>query len=393
MKPALIKRWIENLFPAEDNSTTITTTEATLAATDSSVAKTYHSSSISSFRLPPPYVSRHRGEFSISSSISRRNPEIVLDGVQHHSDLPNGYKRAYARPDNARDPKDTTQGCQIEDPPILHHESILESAQFDSLNEAESTRWTVDDAAVPAQLNLRLHNYESCNLLWLRPNLNGKKAVGATHPFHHTHYDAAGATMRSLVVFIAAVCLDEAHQYFKPAGIGVFFNKHSSSNVSDSFDMTYQLESSRSGTHGLVPHLAAARSALQTVRTVIVPDRIQTLRIAALRYGWSEVDVQAVARFQLIVATDSEVLLREISSCKSSNQLRRSLDVGESGERDILVDLLDQIETLSKLGIQVMWSRVSERWNRPARKLAADAVIGSCVRLKGRKPSRITGVY
>jgi hypothetical protein len=261
------------------------------------------------------------------------------------------------------------------------------------LNEAESTRWTVDDAAIPSQLNLRLHNYELCNLLWLRPDLEGKKVVGASHPFHHTHYDAAGATTRSLVAFIAAFSLDEGHQYFKPVGTGVFFNKHSISNISDSFNMTYRLESSRSGARGLVPHLAAARSALQAVRTMIVPDRIQALRSAALHYGWSEIDVQAVARFQLIVATDSQALLDEISSWKSSKQLRRSLDVGEPGERDILIDLLDQIEALSKLGIQVMWSRVSERWNRPARKLAADAIIRHCVRLEGRKPSRITDLY
>lgn len=123
------------------------------------------------------------------------------------------------------------------------------------------------------------------------------------------------------------------------------------------------------------------------------PDTSFADRCLALQLVRSKVDVQAVARFQLIVATDSEALLREISSWKSSNQLRRSLDVGESGERDILVDLLDQTETLSKLGIQVMWSRVSERWNRPARKLAADAVIGHCVRLEGRKPSFITEAY
>lgn len=393
MKPALIKRWLENLFPAEDNSTTNTTTESTLVTTDPSIAKTYHSSSISSFRLPPPCVPHYHGEFSTSSSSPRRNPDIVLDGVQHHSEHLNRYNRAHARSDNAKDPKVAAHDCRIERSPIPLDESISESARLDSLNEAESTRWTVDDAAVPSQLNLRLHNYETCNLLWLRPILDGKKAVGASHPFHHTHYDAAGATTRSLVVFIAAVCLDEEHQYFKPAGVGVFFNKHSTSNISDSFNITYQLESSRSGVRGLVPHLAAARSALQAVRTAIVPDRIQALRTAALHYGWSEVDVQAVARFQLIVATDYRALLHEISSWKSSNQLRRSLDVGESGERDILVDLLDQIETLSRLGIQVMWSRVSEKWNRPARKLAADAVIGHCVRLEGRKPSRITDLY
>ncbi|KEQ58915.1 uncharacterized protein M437DRAFT_58138 [Aureobasidium melanogenum CBS 110374] len=270
---------------------------------------------------------------------------------------------------------------------------MSDSTPLGSLDETESTRWTVDDAALPSQLNLRLHDCDLCNLLWLRPNLEGKKAVGASHPFHHTHHDAEGATSRSLVAFIAAVSLDEGHQYFRPAGIGVFFNEHSILNISNSFNMTYQLECSRSGSRGLVPHLAAARSALQTVRTAIVPDRIQALRSAASHYGWSEIDVQAVARFQLIVATDSQVLLDEISSWKSSNQLRSSLDIGEPGEKDFLVDLLDQIEALSRLGIQVMWSRVRERWNRPARKLAADAVIGHCVRLEGRKPSRITDLY
>ncbi|KAH0250748.1 hypothetical protein KCV00_g184, partial [Aureobasidium melanogenum] len=374
MRPSLIRRWIDNLFPTRDDSTTNTTTDSSPKRTIASIIKTKDSSSISSLWLPPPCNIRYHEELSNSSSSPKRHLRSTSNHVQYRNEPPLFVDKAHTSTDEADNLK-------------------VETQNFDPMNEAESTRWTVDDAATPSQLNLRLHNYELCNLLWLRPDLEGKKAVGASHPFHHTHYDAAGAVTRSLVAFIAAFSLDEGHQYFKPVGTGVFFNKHSISNISDSFNMTYRLESSRSGARGLVPHLAAARSALQSVRTTIVPDRIQALRSAALHYGWSEIDVQAVARFQLIVATDSQALLDEISSWKSSKQLRRSLDVGEPGERDILVDLLDQIEALSKLGIQVTWSRVSERWNRPARKLAADAIIGHCVRLEGRKPSRITDLY
>lgn len=247
------------------------------------------------------------------------------------------------------------------------------------------------DLAIPPQLNLRLHDCEFCDLLWLRPNLEGQEVTGAKHPFHHTHYDSTGATTRSLVVFIAAACLPEEHHYFKLAGFGVFFNKFSELNISESFDMTLRLESSYSGARGLLPYLAAARNALEAVRTEIVPDRIQLIRDVALRYGWTEEDVQDVARFHLVVGTDSQALLDEISSWKSSNQLRRSLKVDPSGEIDSLVELLDQIEALSRLGIQVMWSLVSERWNRPAQKLAADAVIRYCSRMDGKKPLRVTG--
>jgi hypothetical protein len=193
----------------------------------------------------------------------------------------------------------------------------------------------------------------------------------------------------SIIHITTLLALPEGHQFFKPAGVGVFFNKYSASNVSHAFNMTHELESSRSGARGLVPHLIAARNALQAVRTEIVPARIHTIREVALNNSWTEVDVQAVARFHLIVATDSQALLDEICSWKSSSQLRRSLDIGISGDKDSLVDLLDQIEALSGLGIQVVWSLVSERWNRPAKKLAADAVIGHCSRLDGKKPSRI----
>ena len=155
--------------------------------------------------------------------------------------------------------------------------------------------------------------------------------------------------------------------------------------------MTHQLESSHSGTRELVPHLVAARNALQAVRTEIVPDRIQAMRDVALRYGWTEEDVQAVARFTLVVGTDSQNLLDEISSWKSSNELRSTLGIGASGERDSLVQLLDQIEALSRVGIQVVWSLVNEKWNLPARELAADAVIAHCSRQDGRKPWRLTG--
>jgi hypothetical protein len=271
---------------------------------------------------------------------------------------------------------------------------LLGSTPLGSQIESDFTTQTMSDHAIPPQLNLRLHDYEFCDLLWLRPNLEGQNVSGARHPYHHTHYDSTEATTRSLVVFIAAVCLPkvpEEHQYFKPAGIGVFFNKYSELNVSDSFNMTHGLEASRSGARGLVPHLEAARNALLAVRTEIVPDRIQIIRDVGLRYGWTEVDVQAVARFHLIVATDSQALLDEISSWSSSNHLRHALDVGSSRDRDTLVDLLDQIEALSRQGIQVVWSLVNEKWNRPAQKLAADAVINYCSRLDGQKPWRITG--
>lgn len=384
MRSSLVKRWIDDLFLTQDDTTTNTTTDSSPRRTIASIRKAKHISSISSLWLPPPCNTHHQEELSTFSSSSKRHPGSISNHVQYRSEPPFVVDKVHTS---------TDESIQNQEPPVQRHDIISESTPLGSLDETESTRWTVDDAALPSQLNLRLHDCDLCNLLWLRPNLKGKKAVGASHPFHHTHYDAEGATSRSLVVFIAAVSLDDGHKYFSPAGIGVFFNEHSILNISNSFNMTYQLQSSRSRSRGLVPHLTAARCALQTVRTTIVPDRIQALRSAALHYGWSEIDVQTVARFQLIVATDSQALLEEISSWKSSNQLRRSLDVGEPGERDILVDLLDQIEALSRLGIQVMWSRVRERWNRPARKLAADAVTGHCVRLEGRKPSRIPDLY
>lgn len=312
MRPALIKRWIENILLAGDDSDT--NTDCTLERTIPPVGQENHDSSISTIRLPPPCVLRDHGELSVSRSSSKSLPQSVLHHIQGRSEQLDSLNRVHTRSGKAKELKVQAQDHQIEESPEQPRDSIVELTPLASLNEAESTRWTIDDAAIPSQLNLRLHNCESCNLLWLRPNLEGKKAVGASHPSHHTHYDAAGATTRSLVVFIAAVCLDDGHQYFEPAGVGVFFNKHSISNISDSFNMTYQLESSRSGARGMVPHLAAAKAALQAVRTTIVPDRIQALRNVALRYGWSEIDVQAVARFQLIVATDSRNLLREISS-------------------------------------------------------------------------------
>lgn len=272
-----------------------------------------------------------------------------------------------------------------------HEEPLLGSTALGSHIASESTRQTTTDLAIPPQLNLRLHDYELCDLLWLRPNLEGREVTGARHPFHHTHYDSTGATTRSLVVFIAAVCLPEEHQYSKPAGFGVFFNKYSELNISDSFDMTHELESSYSGARGLLPHLVAARNALEVVRTEVVPDRIHLVRDVALRYGWTEEDVQDVARFHLLVGTDSQALLDEISSWKLSNELRRSFKVNSTGEKDSLIELLDEIEALSRLGIQVVWSRVSERWNRPAQKLAADAVIRYCSRMDGMKPLRVTG--
>ncbi|KAI4730439.1 hypothetical protein E4T49_01799 [Aureobasidium sp. EXF-10728] len=389
MKPALVRKWIGNLLPAQDDSTTCTTTTSTSAC---SFRESSHSSTIPSLYLPP-YNIRQLEELVTPSSSSGQVFRSALGHGRFQQEKTGSLQAPHGRFDAAKDHIFQAEDKQNETSVAQSQGPLLRSSPLGSRIEAESTRWTVDDFAIPSQLNLRLHDYESCDLLWLRPNLAGKKVTGSSHPFHHTHYDAAGASTRSLVIFIAAVCLPEEDRYFKLAGIGAFFNKHSILNISDSFNMTYQLETSRSGARGLVPHLAAAKSALQTVRTEIVPERIQAMREVALRYGWTEIDVQAVARFNLIVTTDCQALLDEISSWKSSNHLRRSLDVGESGTQDILVDLLNQIETLSKLGVQVVWSRVSERWNRPAKKLAADAVIGHCVRLEGRKQSRISELY
>jgi hypothetical protein len=321
--------------------------------------------------------SSHQGQHSGSTSGSCHHRSSLIDSAQI----------LRARSTKARNLRIQAEEGQTGIPVVAPHTPL------GSHIESDFTRQTMDVCAIPPQLNLRLYDYEFCDLLWLRPNLEGQEVTGARHPFHHTHYDSTGATTRSLVVFIAAACLPEEYPYFKPAGIGVFFNKYSALNFSDSFSMTYQLESSRSGARGLVPHLAAARNALRAVRTEIVPDRIQLIRNIAMSYGWTELDVQDVARFHLIVGTDSQGLLDEISSWRSSAHLRRSLDVGSSGDRDSLVDLLDQIEALSSLGIQVVWSLVSERWNRPAKKLAADAVIGHCSRLDGKKPSRVTGSH
>jgi hypothetical protein len=388
MKPALIKKWIDSLFPPQDDLTRNTTTNSIPGKTLSSLQETAHRSSISSPRL----LSRKSSQLKESVG--------PLENQGQHSGSAQGrhghrardtepLQRPRAKFGKGKEPKVQAQGSQIGDLVAPQQEVLLGSSPLGSHIKSESTRETLDDSAIPSQLNLRLHDCELCDLLWLRPNIEGQNVPGTRHPTHHTHYDSAGATTRSLVVFIAAVCLPEGHQYFKPAGVGVFFNKYSTSNVSYAFNMTHELESSRSGARGLVPHLVAARNALQAVRTEIVPARIHTIREIALRNDWTEVDVQAVARFHLIVATDSQALLDEICSWKSSNQLRSSLDVDLSRDKDSLVDLLDQIEALSGLGIQVVWSLVSERWNRPAKKLAADAVIGHCSRLDGKKPSRI----
>jgi hypothetical protein len=321
----------------------------------------------------------------MSSSSYHGQPSGGTSGHYHHlPSLIDSLQILRARSTKARGLRVQAEEGQVEISVVAPHTPL------GSHIESEFARETMDDCAIPPQLNLRLHDYEFCDLLWLRPNLGGREVTGARHPFHHTYYDASSATTRSLVVFIAAVCLPEEYPYFKPAGIGVFFNKYSALNISDSFSMTYQLESSRSGARGLVPHLVAARNALRAVRTKIVPDRIQLIRNIAMGYGWTELDVQDVARFHLIVGTDSQDLLDEISSWRSSAQLRRSLDVGPYGDRDSLVDLLDQIEALSSLGIRVVWSLVNERWNRPAKKLAAGALIGHCSRLDGKKPARVT---
>lgn len=386
-----MKKWVDGLFLTRGYTITEMTTNSTLERHVPILEEPTHSSL--SLRLPsgkarlyeaPVSALSNQGQYSGSASDRHRQRPRETNSRHRHHPRSAKEKESEVQP----------QAIQVEGSEALHHEVLLGSTPLGSQIESGFTTQTMSDHAIPPQLNLRLHDYEFCDLLWLRPSLEGQSVSGARHPYHHTHYGSAGATTRSLVVFIAAVCLPEVpeeHQYYKPAGIGVFFNKYSDLNISDSFDMTHQLESSRSGARGLVPHLTAARNALLAVRTEIVPDRIQIIRDVGLRYGWTEVDVQAVARFHLIVATDSQALLDEISSWSSSNHLRRALDVGSSGDRDALVDLLDQIEALSRQGIQVIWSLVNERWNRPAQKLAADAVIKYCSRLDGQKPWRITG--
>jgi hypothetical protein len=388
MKPALVKKWIDSLNPTQHDSTTDKTTNSKPGRTLPTLQRTSHSSTMSSPRVPISKSQRY-GEPRSPSSYQEQHSGSTSGHYHHHPSLIDSLQILRARSTRARDLRIQAEEGQVGVAP--HHELLPGSTPLGSHDESEFTIETMDDCAIPPQLNLRLHDYELCDLLWLRPNLEGQEVTGARHPFHHTHYDLSGVTTRFLVVFLAAVCLPEEYPYFKPAGIGVFFNKYSALNISDSFSMTYQLDSSRSGARGLVPHLVAARNALRAVRTEIVPGRIQLIRNIAISYGWTELDVQDVARFHLIVGTDSQDLLDEIRSWKSSDQLRRLLDVGSSGDRDSLVDLLDQIEALSSLGIQVVWSLVSERWNRPANKLAADAVIGHCSRLDGKKPSRVTG--
>ncbi|KEQ99880.1 hypothetical protein AUEXF2481DRAFT_1355 [Aureobasidium subglaciale EXF-2481] len=147
-------------------------------------------------------------------------------------------------------------------------------------------------------------------------------------------------------------------------------------NFSDAYNLAFRTEN----IDPLLPELFVAQRALSTVRSVIAPDRLARLRRAGLSHGWSEEDIGAVARFRLIVATESRELIDEMNTWESGNQVQRLMMGSMARKKGALIDLMDQIDALSRLGIQVVWHHVSRMENRPAINLAKEAVVEHCTK-------------
>ncbi|THX05605.1 hypothetical protein D6D17_05094 [Aureobasidium pullulans] len=229
-----------------------------------------------------------------------------------------------------------------------------------------------------------------CNLMWLRPVLRGQNVPEVTHPIHHTIYDSSGSTLRSLVVTIATAGPPEIDQLLGYVGIGVYFHENSALNISRSLPLTYRLRPISASPRSISPDLAAATEALKVVRTRVLPDRKRMIKELADLYRWTNEEIRAVSRFRLIIASSSVALIEGMTCSHPHCKFGRSSRDGTPGETNAFTRLMEQVEALSKAGIQVVWYLVDRQVSRRAKSLAKGAYTRHLLTPKGKKLPRVT---
>ncbi|KAI1412816.1 hypothetical protein F5Y13DRAFT_162716 [Hypoxylon sp. FL1857] len=234
---------------------------------------------------------------------------------------------------------------------------------------------------------LHLNYCQDCELTWLEGNAGSEAAL--SHPSHHTHAHVYAGTNRSLVVFIDGACPFNGQELFTTfLSIGVYFGRGSPYNVSKCLDDVPRPSNQKA-------EIAAALEAMRHVRQNIEPTRRALIRNTLPR--GSEDHRRDIRRFRLVIATDSSYLVECLSDRISKWSLTNGVYMNEKGRAitnsEGFMRLNNEVDALSRVGIQVVWYHVPREHNQEADRLAQAALSPLAGIAQGQGESVVSGHF
>ncbi|KAI9679727.1 MAG: hypothetical protein M1822_007333 [Bathelium mastoideum] len=214
------------------------------------------------------------------------------------------------------------------------------------------------------------HYCDTCELTWV-VGRDGEQDA-ADHPSHQTLFHKYAGTCRSLAVFTDGACSFNGAQDAR-AGIGVFFGKDSTYNLSE------PLPGFNPPTSQKTEILAVVR-ALEVIYERVLPTRRGYVRSADP--SLSESIFRDITHFRTVVVTDSSYVVEVMCTHLPRWTKNRSGDyINKQGKAmknsAEFTRLLNEIESLAESGVQVAFYLVPREMNAEADRLAKDSLRGT----------------
>jgi len=213
-----------------------------------------------------------------------------------------------------------------------------------------------------------------CELTWLVGNAG--QSAAANHPSHHTLYHEYAGTRRSLIVWTDGACINNGQPNAK-AGVGVYFGLNSKYNICSPLQIPTAPTSQKA-------ELYAILQAMQVIRKEVIPAR--SILVSCNRDK---------KRFRLVLVTDSSYTVE--SMCKhwkdwkvvGSQKVLRNQKGEEIVNSEVFLAIKDEVEKLSRDGVQVAYYHVPREINSEADALAK---AGLALESEVEKPPPDVGV-
>ncbi|KAH6722018.1 ribonuclease H-like domain-containing protein [Leptodontidium sp. MPI-SDFR-AT-0119] len=251
------------------------------------------------------------------------------------------------------------------------------------LGPANISQIRQDDENPPKPLplsSLSTHYCTTCQLTWLVGE-KGEEAA-KSHPSHHSYSHIYAGTSRSLLVFTDGACSGNGAPGAR-VGMGVFFGPGSKFNLAERLTISGNPTSQKA-------ELEAVASAMETIRTTILPDRRGI--VLGSKGGHNPRAVFDVMHMRLIIVTDSSYIVEGM--CKHMSNWKKNTQgvlVNKDGKlvenSQAFLRLQSEVEKLSMVGVQVAYYHVGRQENKEADGLAKASIMGDVLGRQDRFPA------
>jgi ribonuclease HI len=204
------------------------------------------------------------------------------------------------------------------------------------------------------------HVCTKCDLTWLVGRAGFHAAH--SHPSHHTlSQHPTTSSSRSLLVHVDGACPSNGNTNAR-AGVGVFFGPGSKYNVSQALDASpWSMATTQKA------ELNALRQAMRVVRLQVIPERSVLVK--------GDTDRKKLV---LILVTDSSYavgcMCAHMKNWNGSGDLLRNQKGQVVGNSKEPLALQQEVEALSRVGVQVVYYHVPRELNLEADKLAKEGI-------------------